>query len=331
VARILDQLSVSAWLPSGALVFIALLYANLRTDNGNPVSAIGAISSMGWGSLILVIGAIVLTTIVSQAFEFEAIQLLEGYWGTGWFATRLADVGCAIHIRRRDRLQRRKEELENDAFARARMKMHSVPELRLIADILEAERLGEAMPARASKGDIQKARRYSWFNAAPPNDVRRLLELSRRLESDYPPEPYRVLPTRLGNVMRAHEDRINPGNGSLHGMVQRVFHKLPDSLQTEHDQFRSRLDLYCSMFIVFVFAAVAALPVLGWSNWRSTAVTAAAAVGLAFLSYRAAIASARPYGIVLETIESLEKSGEIGGSSPSAPASKTSVPAAPAP
>lgn len=310
LARILDQLSVSAWLPAGALVFMVLFYANLRIAKGDPVHAIQAISSMGWGSLILVLGAIVLATMISQAFEFGAIRLLEGYWGTWWFASQLSDLGCALHIWQRDRLTRRKNELEDDAFARARTKMRVHPELRVIADILEARRHEEeAMPAHASESDRQSALQYRWVDWARAKDIRRLNELTRRLEGDYPQVTHRVLPTRFGNVVRIYEDRVHrPGSGSLPGLVQRVFHELPFTLQMEHDQFRSRLNLYCSMVIVFVLAAVAAVPALGWSDWRPPAVTAAITLAMAFLSYRAAIASARAYGTVLETIDSVMKS-----------------------
>lgn len=309
LARILDQLSVSAWLPAGALVFIVLFYANLRIAKADPVRAIQAISSMGWGSLVLVVGAIVLATMISQAFEFGAIRLLEGYWGTGWFASQLSDLGCAVHIWQRDRLTRRKNALEDEAFARARARMRVSPELRVIADILEATRLGEAMPTHSSDSDLQRALEYRWVDWARAKDIRRLNELTRRLEGDYPEVTHRVLPTRFGNVIRIYEDRVDrPGRGPLPGLVQRVFHELPFTLQVEHDQFRSRLNLYSSMVIVFVLAAVAAVPALGWSDWRPPAIMAAVALAMALLSYQAAIASARAYGMLLESIDSVVES-----------------------
>jgi hypothetical protein len=324
LARILDQLSVSAWLPAGALVFIVLFYANLRIAKGDPVRAIQAISSMGWGSLVLVVGAIVLATMISQAFEFGAIRLLEGYWGTWWFASELSDLGCAVHIWQRDRLTRTKNALEDEAFARARTRMRVHPELRVIADILEARRLDEAMPVHSSDSDRQSALEHRWVDWARAKDVRRLNELTRRLKGDYPEVTHRVLPTRFGNVIRIYEDRVHtPGSGSLSGLVQRVFHELPFTLQLEHDQFRSRLNLYCSMVIVFVLAAVAAVPALGWSDWRAPAITAAVALAMALLSYQAAIASARAYGTVLETIGSVVESR----STESAPATTPSGPA----
>jgi hypothetical protein len=304
LARILNQLSISAWLPAAGVVVIALLYANLRSHQDDPVQALQAISSMGWGSLILSVGAIVLVTMLTQAFGFEVIRLLEGYWGGGWIGGGLAKLGCRWHRHRRRRLENRLVALEQAAFDHARRAILADEDFRWTAPILEADVYGhdpQDRPISASQDEIERARRIGWYTEARTGDVRRIEEVRRRLKEDYPDDDYRLMPTRLGNVLRAGEDRSHdPRSGSLRGSVQRVFYQLPSTVQGNHDQVRSRLDLYCTMVLVFVVAAPAAFLALG--PWWVAGIAAAISLILALMSYRAAIASARSYVVILETI-----------------------------
>lgn len=301
LAKILDQLSLSAWLPAGVVVAIGVVYGSLRMVGGDAGRTVSLIASIGWTTLFLLIGSVVLMTMVTQAFEFEAIRLLEGYWGAGRTRSLLCDAGCTFHTWRRRRLRARRDSLERRAFAVARLTMLERGVPRHIVNILEADITGD--DNGIGTDEEQTAARYlGWHSFARPAAVRRLSALDVRL-LEYPSEDHRVLPTRLGNTLRSFEERAHdPKSGSLEGMVVRVFHQLPLAIQSEHDQYRTRLDLYCSMVIVFLLASAAAYPVLGWSDWRVPAVAVAVGLGLALLSYRAAIASARPYGIVLETI-----------------------------
>jgi len=158
------------------------------------------------------------------------------------------------------------------------------------------------------------ARKVDWRQFARPPDIRRLTDLSNRLQ-EYPPLDYRVLPTRLGNTLRVSEEVLHdPSRGSMEGMILRVYDELPPSLQNEHDRYRGRLDLYCSMVVVFVLAAVAAGPVLFRGDWKPPVVAFGVALSLAWVCYRAAIASARMYGTVLETVAELRADGVIGRS-----------------
>src|SRR5919202_6751268 len=75
-ARILDQLSVSAWLPAAALVFSLLLLANVHATK-NVSAAVDKITSINAATLALLVAAVVITTMLTQAFEFEAIRVLE--------------------------------------------------------------------------------------------------------------------------------------------------------------------------------------------------------------------------------------------------------------
>lgn len=331
VARILDQLSVSAWLPAGALVFIALLYGNLITHQDDLGRAITAIGSMSLSSLVLLIGAVVLLTMATQAFEFEAIRFLEGYWGAGLIWKPIASVSCDLRIWRRGRLLRRRHELVNSSFAYARQEMLRLDYPRWFVEVLEAEHLRkETPPPRPDLGvsdsDIEEAKNFDWQELARPADIRRLNDLTARV-NEYPSADYRVLPTRLGNTLRVREDKLHdPTSGPMEGMILRIYDELPASLQNEHDRYRGRLDLYCSMVAVFVVGALAS-PVLFLASprqltgdWRPPLVALVASLCLALFSYRAAIASARGYGTVLEEVKGFrDRAGLAGRSAEPAP------------
>lgn len=85
----LDQLSLSAWLPAAMLVgsSAVLLQLHARPDR-NLALATNHLIAKPLGVIVLLLFALVLATMVTQAFEFEVIRLLEGYWGN----SRLAPI-----------------------------------------------------------------------------------------------------------------------------------------------------------------------------------------------------------------------------------------------
>jgi hypothetical protein len=152
-----------------------------------------------------------------------------------------------------------------------------------------------------SEEERELVRDFEWQRLAPPEVLRRRVNVQKRIR-DFP-EPDRVLPTRLGNILRRHEDMTN--ETSVETFVQRVFDDLSPSLQTEHDEQRTRLALYCSMvFVVAFVATVAAARVASQHGAYSLGSLVVGAV-LMQLMYRAALASARAYGGLLVVIGGL--------------------------
>ena len=137
---------------------------------------------------------------------------------------------------------------------------------------------------------------YSWRRNLNATTSRRLTNVETRLR-DYP-DPARTLPTRLGNVIRRHED--NTGERDLESFVQRVWHTPPFSLQVQHDEYRSRLDLYCTMVFTFpVLAALAVVRLRAYGDYASAIILVL--LVMCWWTYRAAIASARAWGQTLES------------------------------
>ena len=146
--------------------------------------------------------------------------------------------------------------------------------------------------------DLDYADSIDFMDHAPAAARRRYFALIQA-ERQYPPER-RLLPTRLGNTLRAYESGLRLDHGvSLENYVRFVFDDLPPGVQLEHDQFRARLELYCSLFVVFLISGALGVVVLDHTA-RFTIL--GSLLALAWISYRAAISSAREYGRVLQTI-----------------------------
>jgi hypothetical protein len=301
LARILDQLSLSAWLPAAVLVSLLVFLSDLRTARGDFGSAIDTLTSMNLASFVLLLGAVIVATVLTQAFEFEAIRLLEGYWGPRPAFVWLRQKRCHRHLAKRSRIVAAREQLDECLFAVARhhMRQRGVPQ-RLI-DLLEASRCGD-IPDDAAPDELARAMALPWRSFANPDDLRRR-DILAWAEDFYPRAASLVSPTVLGNTLRAYEEPIlKSGETNLEGYVLKVFHRLPAALQSEHDQYRTRLDLYCSLVIVFALLMVIAPAILSSLAWTFLIGSAAVAGMLAWMCYRAAVASARGYGNALRTI-----------------------------
>ena len=137
--------------------------------------------------------------------------------------------------------------------------------------------------------------------SAQPDDgeLARMYDAAAVLRLQYPPADVPVLPTALGNALRATESRA----GQRYGLDTvtawpRLYPQLDDGLRATIDAQRDQLDTaarFCATFALSTVVAVALLvPHGGW--WMSIALVTAL---LAWGSYRAAIAAARSYGEVI--------------------------------
>lgn len=328
LARILSQLALSAWLPSAALVLMSAYIFRLGTvldshdeavkaagtsqQKVRPLSYLEAISAAFEGlgminaaGIVLMISAVIVLTMLTQAFTFESIRFLEGYWVSWRPVERVAQIFCGYYRWRRRRIEKRRDILTAAAWSVAKRSIKNeqkaLPyEKRVLTKemirALKVEVLHRGEPVRLKPSDEALLARVDWRHHAPVEILRRLANLDSRLD-DYPSDAG-TKPTRLGNVLKHYEEET--GEDSVESIVDEVFDRLPPSLQLTHDEQRGRIDLYCSMTFVFLFTAVIAVARLGWNAHLAYAVGAigVSVVG-AWLAYRSAVASARYYGSVL--------------------------------
>jgi hypothetical protein len=299
LSNILDQLSISAWLPAAMLVGNAALLLQLHSNhNLNIADAIRQLTGKPLGTLVVLAFSLLLATIITQAFEFEIIRFLEGYYNS---THRIIQAVLAFRIRRheakRTKLQHKHQQAERAAFMKARDKMLTKEGAydRALLDIIE-DRLYERKTREVTSAVESEIARINWRAQLPSHMRYKIDSIRARLE--FYPISNRVLPTRLGNVLRASEDKLPLARGeNLEGFVIRHYHELPPALKAEHRAFRTRLDMYCCLVLVFTALALLGIALLidATPPWGA-ALFAGSYCAMSYVCYEAAIASARGYG-----------------------------------
>ncbi|MDP9226236.1 MAG: hypothetical protein M3P18_20845, partial [Actinomycetota bacterium] len=307
LARILDQLSLSAWLPSAALTLLMSFTLRLASHVEGAHSAtspgealtrtLNDIGNTSFGALALMIVVIVVTTMLTQAFSFEAIRVMEGYWGTNKRVDRFAAWRCKRHRENSQELRTAYNRLRAavwsdvaEAIEAEGKALDSKGEQRRFTDdmtaLLEQLLVGTYTEAEITTEQQEVLDGYDWEAATSADQLRLLRSIRDRLR-DYPTKPQHVMATRLGNVLRRYEDAT--GVADVETLVEKNYDSLPFSMQLSHDQQRARLDLYCSMiFVVWVTAGVAVLR-FGYGHWPYGLAAVALSVVGAWVTYRASI------------------------------------------
>lgn len=121
------------------------------------------------------------------------------------------------------------------------------------------------------------------------------VEAAAELRRVFPEEERDLLPTRLGNVLRAAETRAGSPYG-LEAIVvwPRLYPLLPDPVRGVVDDQRGQLDAAARFCVVFAAAAITSFALLVWHPlWLWVPLVC---VLLAALAYRAAVGAALQYG-----------------------------------
>lgn len=298
-ARILNQLSLSAWLPAAFLTLSVTFLIQFRSMGrvDVPEAAVRLTDKdQIWGVAILAVPVLVVATLITQAFAFEAIRILEGYWHRAGPAIWIASGLIRFQVWRKNWLKSAARARSHKAFleSRARWLVDTAPE---IVNALELASLGRDYPEELDDlvGDAD------WTDRCRPWAIRRVegFEISA---GEFPVES-RTLPTRLGNVLRAAEDELQHTDGDLATFVMNRRSLLPPSVRTQHDQFRTRIEMYSILVFVALIVAVSALAILWSIRGIEVAFICGGSALIAFTSYHAAIASARGYVVILRQMD----------------------------
>lgn len=302
-AKVLDQLSLSAWLPAGLFAATLAVLLQFRSQGSADLEdALGAIGSAWLPVLLLAVPVLVLGTLLTQAFSFGAIRALEGYWMRRWPSRWLRSLLIRWHVHRWETLKKRKGRYARVAFDNSEHKIAALPAEVVMALRARAHELGKVVPSEpANQALLDK---LNWRTACDPWDLARFDD-ARQAVKEYPARA-RILPTKLGNVLRATEDEIvNETGEDLLTFALRRRSWLEPRARLQHDQFRTRLDMYCTL--VFIALGIAALAiVLAWGKPPLIApfiMIAGAYVALAVVAYQAALGSARGYCTILRLMK----------------------------
>jgi hypothetical protein len=140
---------------------------------------------------------------------------------------------------------------------------------------------------------------------ATPETREQMANAAWRLQHFYPGAD-RVLPTTLGNVLRAAEDRGGRGYGMDAVVVwPRLYPLLSPGVSAMLADQRDQLDLAARFCVVFLIAAIVAAATLATHGWWW--LVAAVCVALAWIAYRAAVAAALAYGDGIQTAFDLHR------------------------
>lgn len=257
-------------IPSALVVtFIyALIKSGAWTGPPDWGKAADALQSLSLGELSLLLLMSLALALLMHPLQFALTQVLEGYWGTTYVARSLAAARIRHHRVRRTKL----EELRNQRLGA----------LATVREVLRFEAGIEYVPAVV---DVQ--------------------EFDRALMT-YPERADRILPTRLGNALRRHEDRAGAQYG-LNAMT--VYPHLlitgkPGQTTILIDN-REQLDLavrLCALSLVA--SAIAFVYLVTDGLW---VLLALALYLLAYGFYRGAIVAAQNYGAALTAIIDLNR------------------------
>lgn len=312
LARILEQLNPTAWLPAAVVVgdvSLALAYATTPGDPSSRWRAVGALlDRKPLGVILGTLGALALVTILTQTFGYSAIRSLEGYWGPSRLAAILVNRGIRRQERRQVRLIGSRAKLEEQAIRAALPQIkRSLAKRPVVATAIEYRLNGIDVSAIA-EADLAYADDYlasrDWTPLVPATLGHRISEVDRQLE--HFPRSDRMMPTKLGLRLRVAEDelQIPSQEGTLRGFVTRHLKTIEPRLLADHDEHRNRLD----MLAVLTFAAILLVPMntlVLWSSVSSLTLSllAIGALMLSWSAYGGAVAAAGEYGQSLMAID----------------------------
>jgi len=166
----------------------------------------------------------------------------------------------------------------------------------------------EPSPIVLSPEEFAQVERVDFRTYATTGSLRRWQNIDQKLE-DYPSVNH-ILPTKLGNILRKFEDDTK--YEEVESLVEDTWDYLPASLRMNHDEHRSRLDLYCSMFFVLWMTSLIAFCRFLPTHWLYSAGALCIGAIASWLDYRAALVSARRYGRLLPQIAAIKREHEKG-------------------
>lgn len=298
VARVLDQLALSAWLPAAFLTSsIAVLLEFRSAKSANLLKAVQALTAQPLQALVVVIPLLVIATVITQAFSFECIRVLEGYWGTSRLAHLVHRPMVWRHIRRQRSIYTR---LEREQLRAIRKAMHQMLEDGTpypVYKAIEAQVTGQTLPSLTAE-QREILGRTEWMPLCDASHLARIQTLVKAHERY--PQAHRVMPTRLGNLIRATEDLLDSGTQDVQSFVHRRRNLVSSRIRAQHDQFRTRLEMYCTLVLVNgVLLALAPLILADHVGGTASAVTSAGFAAMGIVSYLAALTSAEGYCQIL--------------------------------
>jgi hypothetical protein len=285
VAQVLNQIKPTAWLPAAFLIVGVALLAWLRVNDGDAFEGVEAFLESNWiAILVFALPTFVIAALLTQAFSAVAIASLEGYWhgSLSW----LEVLGMAVNLRRKHRIHALHDRALKNAFNSARPAL-----IEMQVDERSLEWIEAGIERRLPKSDLtaDEATRLgslSWWELCDPWHRVRMQRLLYRLE-DFP-EDSRIMPTKLGNILRAAHDLTDDSESD-----SARFDSIPRRLLQRHKDCQDRLEMHCTLVFVAALLAVASIPALLDVTLANAVVVPLAFASTAWANYQASLVYAR--------------------------------------
>ena len=221
-------------------------------------------------AILLIIASIVLAVILIP-FQTSIIRILEGYWSENIIITPFINLGKKIQ---RNRLKG----IEED----------------------EKKKIKKIDKELQDKLKTNKSEYHDQDNSVAELEKSRVRFSTLFKQRTYFPDENRLLPTALGNVMRASEDSTMKKYGLESVIVwPRLYAILPESMKNILDDQRTKVDLSTRLCLIFIFSFIISSPFLLKLNiFLSIPIFC---LILAWLTYNGSISACLIYGQGIQT------------------------------
>jgi hypothetical protein len=253
-----------------AMFVISLVRSGAPQLSPSPGRLISAARDLTAVQAVLLALAILLMALLTQPLQRPLVRVFEGYWAESPHCP--AWLSMAACRPQRNRFKR----LSDLAF----------PEFPAPAKRLRGTgRVYPARPAEFEQGELDRL----------ASQRRRAGRALARLHSRFPPED-RILPTALGNTLRAAEDSAGQRYGlETVAVWPALYTVLSPGVREVVDDQRDQLDVSVRLSLTLFLCAMASAAMLWrYPYWLAGCVSAS--VCGACLAYRAAVIAAEGYG-----------------------------------
>uniref|UniRef100_UPI001E405BE2 hypothetical protein n=1 Tax=Cryobacterium sp. Y57 TaxID=2048287 RepID=UPI001E405BE2 len=287
---------------------LTLLYRFRIDRQVDPFQAVTDIMAYPGQLALVTVALILIVTMITQTFSWGALRALQGTW-RGWGPSALLRTALINHhVRRKEKLRQERLDIMRKAFTLARPRLVSSQIPQEVIEILKSLAGEESPPQGVSNENLKIALSMTWRSHC---DTRQLAEVDSLLRREFQyPAKSRVMPTMLGNVLLATLDELQPNDFHMDVAAVKVDNRVPAALQVQLGMTRGRLGMFGTFVFIWALLAVSSPLILIGAVTDGVAI---AAVFLLFLllslgSYKAAIASAEEYCMLLRRISWLQSS-----------------------
>ncbi len=300
-------------------------------------------------TVALIVSATALSTVVLQTHGLGLLQIAEGYWGSSRFSVRAAKLGTGFYNRFWHGHRERFDECERQIDRALADRYPTINVDRVLISVNStdfwAHRTMSPKDWNNYEVSFLRRKRSVSANASPraqltrreirglkeqiagvdrlasvPDELRREYESLQTTLARYPQTG--LLPTRLGNTLRAFEDRADSvyrkrGGSNFTEALRADLIDTPESLGTDRDLQQARLSLHVTLswvgrlLLIIGVSIIASRAARGVPMWLSTQQQLmwvgllAAFAAVTVTSSQVALDTATRYGRTLVSIASI--------------------------